>query len=325
MTGGGVVFEETVAELNRLLPELWQAVDELLELNTGKWPAAVLVPTPLCLNLLEQNGWLRAPAAADPDERWLAASRVAEMAAWRLSRCIFRVADEDVPILLRGSVDPDMPIDLQVFSLLPAYCTHVPVPKWGESGSISASFDFIRDENQETVKLALRLRLMFDGVQPAITIIDGTSLRETAEKYAPPLTDLHRDRVAGALCLLHWLCLLVEERGFPQQRVEPKRTKRGLRWFPPDKVREWEVSWRRGAPLGGSEDDGTSRDMSGHLSHGSRCAPRAHIVTASIRNQWYGPRTEGRPGTHQKPLYIRPHVRGGRGAEDLIPTIRQVR
>ena len=100
--------------------------------------------------------------------------------------------------------------------------------------------------------------------------------------------------------------------------AEPKKTKKGLRLFPPDRPTHWEVGYRLGAALrtaspGRSSDEPT----------GSHTRPRPHIRRAHWHSYWVGKRDE--PNRRTVVLkWLPPIAVNVQDVDDLTTTVRDV-
>ena len=100
----------------------------------------------------------------------------------------------------------------------------------------------------------------------------------------------------------------------------PVRTRRtGMRLFPPNKPRVWEVSYRLGAALRRAEAEQVDREPA----RGGRASPRPHIRRA----HWHSYRTGPRDRPEEQHLNVRwlPPLRVSFGDDgEVVPTIRAV-
>ena len=119
------------------------------------------------------------------------------------------------------------------------------------------------------------------------------------------------------MALVLYLCAENAEIGDGIRRPSvprPKRTKRGPRLFPPDRLTAWDVGLRLGAALRRAESSGEPG-----VEHGERARPRAHIRRA----HWHTFRVgEGRRGYKVK--WMAPTPVNVRDPEALPATVRPV-
>lgn len=119
------------------------------------------------------------------------------------------------------------------------------------------------------------------------------------------------------MTLVLYLCAENAEIGDGMHRPSvptPKRTKRGPRLFPPDRLPSWDVGLRLGAALRRAESSGEPGD-----GYGERARPRAHIRRA----HWHIFRIgEGRGGYKVK--WVAPTLVNVRDQETLPATVRPI-
>jgi hypothetical protein len=100
---------------------------------------------------------------------------------------------------------------------------------------------------------------------------------------------------------------------------QPTRTKRGAKWFPPDKPTLWPVGERIGAAL---RRGGLGRETDAAPGTGPRARPRAHIRSAHWHGFWSGPRDGERV---LRLRWLPPILVNAESDDNLATTVRPVR
>ncbi|WP_373508912.1 hypothetical protein [Thiocapsa sp.] len=124
-------------------------------------------------------------------------------------------------------------------------------------------------------------------VEDGLGIAGASASIEDAQRVAAELAPL--------VALLLYLCAENAEIGDGERRPAnpmPKRTKGGLRLFPPDRATAWDVGVRLGAALR-QANRGTPGDA-GEAEGGSRNGPRPHIRRAHWHTYLTGKGKRGR-------------------------------
>lgn len=152
-------------------------------------------------------------------------------------------------------------------------------------------------------------------------------------KKAPPIPRSKEHlAVAGTLAplvsLLLFLCSQREEVGVEGHRPgnpAAKRTKKGWRWFPADKLTTWDVGVRIGAALRRAYQRAETGQAEIDPETG-RARPRAHVRRAHWHGYWTGPRVEERAAERRFPLRWMPPIPVNLDSPDDLPaTVRRVR
>lgn len=133
-------------------------------------------------------------------------------------------------------------------------------------------------------------------------------------------SDLSPEAVTGVISLLLYLCSEKPDLGrdvLVPVKPEPVKTKKGLRWFPPDRVTTWDVGMRLGSTLRHAYAQADAKEDGGGT-HGS---PRPHIRRAHWHTFLTGPRTD--------PLrvlrWLPPIAVNVENVGDLVPTVHPVK
>ncbi len=293
-----------LAAIGRAYPHLWPAVDRLRTMRADdfpKWPDWCFLPMQGAYAILS-GGDRRVPL-----DRIHHVGIVAALAAWRVTQGVYRF--DSIPRSRRLSRKR-----LWMASCRPICCTafrsgmSTSRPRAGP-GRGRALHGFWAHVEWEEGDGANELRLVLDtaqtlelaldpvrGLIPVPLILGEGSLADALNRLAASsrrqleamdLQDLARPRsdpsrllgeTQPLVALVFYLCAENAEIGDGIRRPSvptPKRTKRGTRLFPPDRLTAWDVGLRLGAALRRAESSGEPG-----VEHGERARPRAHIRRA---------------------------------------------
>jgi hypothetical protein len=129
------------------------------------------------------------------------------------------------------------------------------------------------------------------------------------------------------LNLLLYICTATDQIGTPDKKPKipvPVKTKKGLKFFPPDMPSVWDCGVRIGAALRASRES-QNKDSSEPLeSDGThRRSPRAHMRRAYWKAVWRGPIKN--PGLREKyARWFPPTPVNMKGADDMPAVIHPV-
>ena len=343
--------EAVVDRLNRhmrtfttLAPDVWRTVDSLRQDKT--WPDWCFLPSkmlspPANLSSADQ---LHFPIARD-------------LAAWRATQGIYAFDATVIDSLWRTPVTGSLPVEL--LRQMPEWCCYVPfIPARDRLEGVFITLDIL-DYFSDAPEEALVLVLDFgDHLVPVnILLSAGGTLAEAiarSKRYTDETAyivrslhgqsgnldpfgieigrEIHRScvetfaepLVATALYLCSTTSEFRSSDGGEEQPAYPtpvRTRKTGLRLFPPDAPRFWEVSYRLGAALRGAEVEQSVGDAD--ASGGGRARPRPHIRRA----HWHSYRTGPRERPEEQRLVVRwlPPLPVA-FAEDggIVPTVRPV-
>jgi len=333
---------EILATIGRAYPHLWPAVDRLRAMRADdfpEWPDWCFLPMQGAYAILSGGGDRRVPL-----DRIHHVGIVAALAAWRVTQGVYRFDTTVAEAVAATPLDGELPTDL--LYRLPEWCVYIETP--GRIWEGRALHGFWAHVEWEEGDGANELRLVLDtaetpdlaldpvrGLIPVPLILGEGSLADALDRLAASsrrrleamgLQDLAMppsdpSRLLGEtqplVALVLYLCAENAEIGDGIRRPSvpaPKRTKRGPRLFPPDRLTAWDVGLRLGAALRRAE----SADGPG-VEQGERARPRAHIRRA----HWHTFRVgEGRRGYKVK--WMAPTPVNVRDPEALPATVRPV-
>lgn len=279
-------------------PHAWRQIDEW-RLARGHsvpaWPDWCYVPIAATLALTETG----TGGVADRLRRVHDAEVLAALAAWRMGQGIYRWHPDLAAAVIDTPMDGAIPTAL-LYRL----------PEWGIYHDLPPGLLTILQRPVAGIFVHLEwdantsqteLRLVFHGAPdflfPVPLLVEaGTiaealaALRASALRQAvgplPPMDAPLVAAIGGAVGLT--LYLAADDADIvgtePPGNPAPVATRRGLRVFPRDRGRTWDVGWRIGAALAGPAHP-TADHGGTHLS------PRPHVRRAHWHTYWVGPRT----------------------------------
>jgi hypothetical protein len=310
------MIHPAVAHLQRVSrsqPGAWKAADALRAGSTGAWPTEVYLP-------LEQAA--RAVIAAcratgrvspkHPSELVQPAAELAGLAAWRVTRGIYRF-DPDLYAALLAS-PPSGALPTELLRHLPAWCVYLETPGLdtrlasGATTPVHGVFAWL-DHRADQDRDLLMLGLATDHLPERLTIAPlplvgslDNALEQVrsdwraaieqgnAEGYSQRgYADAGRDLFPKILSLLLYLCS--DQADYPRsERPRAKRTKQGWRLFPAKAPMTWEVGLRIGAALRRHAETASHAPVTAN-EPGTHARPRPHIRAAHWHLYWTGPRS----------------------------------
>jgi hypothetical protein len=268
--------EHFIALLNRTFPTLWRDIDACRAKHAKSWPGWCFVRRDELHDIMQS--YVTTPPAND-DVRWrdqLRVQRAAVLAPWRVSKNVYRFDPDIYSTLIQTSLRGNIPIE-HLFRL-PEWAVYIETPGldtyFGQSEGFVASLNY-SPRTHGQVRLTL---LSFEGENfflEWLPLKDGMTI-EQAMAYALKLRQadmarakLSRPRrdvtlkdltshVSKLLNLLLYISQVNSEywdvrsadgsNRIPGNPV-PTKTKKGMRYFPPDKPTVWECGMSQGSEL----------------------------------------------------------------------------
>lgn len=274
----------------------WSRFDEFRAAKPEPWPDWCFCPLAGAQAIIMSAGTPAHLAAIDT-------GALGAMAAWRVTQGVYRFHTAVERELWEQPVSGDLPVE--VFRGLPEWAPYIALsePREFGEGVLHGFFVYLewdvndhRTELRFTMDVELNERSVLLSNQ--IHLLPGTLEQaiDRARQLGRHLADRagiearhHQgwdDIVQPMVSLTLYLCAknaelrsgdLSEPRPFPV----PKKTKRGLRLFPPAAPTVWDVAYRSGAAL--EQLERVSAD-----SDGSGSSPRAHVRRAHWHTYWTG-------------------------------------
>ena len=324
--------------LSRKIPDLWKHVDALRARYTelGMWPTWCFMPLDLAEVIIRKG----APTLTVEQHKQI--TFLGALAAWRSTQGIYRFDPSTFDALWNTPITGDIPID--VLYCLPEWCVFIPTPDKSWRGNRLNGFFAHLEYDLKTGRTELRLLLdvsLPNGPSEAVTMPIRMDKGGVAESVAfalkrsgqphPLFTHLTEQEYVIAMrdmpslvSLVLYLCsenAEIRESGGGARLpayAEPKKTKKGLRLFPPDRPTHWEVGYRLGAALRRAS---TERDPAEPA--GTHASPRPHIRRAHWHSYWVGKLSE--PEARIVILrWMPPIAVNVQGVDDLTTTVRDV-
>jgi len=273
---------EMLAAVGRAYPSAWTSIDQL-RASRGKdglpdWPHDVYVPIAAGYAVASGGGQLQRTKAHHP-------AILTAMAAWRMTQGIYRYDPSLYAALVDTPIDGDLPVS--VLHHLPEWCVYIEMDGSQTVNGAPLRGAWAHLECDVARGNAAELRLLLDtaespemaldpsrGLCPVPLILGQGSLADALQRVIDSGIKVAAERgvafdqapdsgvasaqahgLAPALSLLLYLCSQaadITRRGQPAAPTnpEPVRTRRhGMRLFPADGPREWDVGVRIGAAL----------------------------------------------------------------------------
>jgi hypothetical protein len=326
--------------LSRSYPDVWKQVDALRarRVELGDWPSWCFMPLALAYMIIGKGS----PALTALQHKHV--TFLAALAAWRSTQGIYRFDPATFDALWDTPVTGDIPID--VLYCMPEWCVFIPTPDKSWMGNplngFFAHLEYDRGMRRTELRFLLDvslpngddqftawpIRMGMGGVAGSLAATLQYSARP--DPLATPMNEQERaiamSEVPSLVSLVLYLCsenAEIRQSGGGKRRLgypELKKTKKGLRLFPPDQPTHWEVGYRLGAALrlAGAERDSAEADPAG-----SHARPRPHIRRAHWHSYWVGKLSE--PEARIVVLkWLPPIAVNVQSVDDLTTTIRDV-
>jgi hypothetical protein len=269
--------EHSIAKINKMFPALWKDVDSCRAKHSRSWPGWLFLPRDRMEAIMAS--YLKPPKSDDErlkQFRWIRLSIL--LAPWRVSKNVYRFDPDIYRALIQTPIASHLPTEL--FFRLPEWAVYIETPDLdtyfgGKCKGFLASLNFSA-EAEGGVKLWL---LSFTEDAPPfidwLHLKDGTTIQESIarslEAYYAMVSNMklsHRpeqyalndvvSHVSKLLNLLLYICQVNSEyydvrASDGSERLPgnplPAKTKRGPRWFPPEKPTIWQCGMRQGTEL----------------------------------------------------------------------------
>jgi len=321
-------------ECNQRYPGAWRQIDAMRaqRQELGDWPAWCFCPLSASYAITcQQHGvesldrYARVAVYSTDDEVNAAApildvSRVAALAAWRLTQGIYVIDPTVLQAVVETPMDGAIPVD--VLLSLPEWCVYVPTAGHViEATKIAGFFAWLEhDVNRRQTELRILIdqadRTGLKSLSPEILHLHHglpfdesydrmiEEMRKQAQRLgsrgdawesaARELRRNARTRVGPLLSVLLYLCSQTAEyrlggqtKTGPPAAPRPQKTKAGWRLFPPDRPRTWYV----GEHLGHAIREALAASHSRHPGD-ERAGPRPHVRRAHWHSFWTGSRSD---------------------------------
>lgn len=299
-------------EVNRLYPSLWKSIDKLRagrKQTPFSWPDWCFCPLIVYKALFDIDPDIK----LNKEETDYRAALLLALCAWRVTQGIYRFDATLQEEIIATSIDEILPYE--IFYQIPEWCVYIETP--GMIYDTSPLFGYWAclspDFKGETLILCLFLDL--DNFLFPIAIPLGNWSLQEAIYRAILKSDLNLEEQTNSLkknlqpliALLLYLCSTSGEIGTGEKRPsnpKPKKTKSGLRIFPPDQPTVWDVGIRIGAALRKAYKDTDTQKMEVDPITG-RARPRPHVRRAHWHTYLSGEKRSQRLVKWQPPIFVR--------------------
>jgi hypothetical protein len=302
---------------SRLYPDIWNRADDLRSRRDGDsfdWPKWCFLPI---------AGWIALVDSRPNDyskenlQRGMDAINLAALGAWRYTQDIYRFYPEILKSLLNTKLPGTIPVN--VLLRMPQWCMYIDLSQFDNpnveemqqvlSPDLHGFFAFLEYHEQPELRFALNI-INSEGnnflLMGPVVILGDWSIKEAIQKWEFSIarklntkvpafvTDVSTVDLATTLTSITlYLCsedpdISGIEQGNYRRYPTPKKTKRGMRLFPPPKptirkVGETIAEKLRHAEIRYAE----RRNEQGER---DRRPMRAHIRDAHWHGYWYGPK-----------------------------------
>ncbi|MBF0108709.1 MAG: hypothetical protein HQL76_06000 [Magnetococcales bacterium] len=248
-------------------------------------------------------------------------SIIVGLGAWRLTQGIYQI-DPEVMGALMSTPTGNLPVDL--LYRLPEWCMYIEIPDHPTLGKDLHGVYVYLEWDTHTGGAELRLLLdREDSLTPAVMhLIPGADLAAclqaatdraiaNALRYGMSVgwsSDEIRAVWDPIIPVILYLCseepdiISRASIGLPRH-PSPVKTKKGMRLFPPDQPKIWEVGTKIGEALRSASPHGEPKG-------GSHAQPKAHIRRAHWHTYWVG--REGTEGRRRILKWVHPMLVGRR-------------
>jgi hypothetical protein len=323
---------------SRLYPDTWIQVDDVRDMRRklGDWPDWCFLPMKCVYAIVSDETRIK------PADQSKQAILLSALAPWRATQGIYRFDPSTFDAIWKTPVTGDIPTE--VLRHLPEWCVYIPTPEqtwrraplYGFFAHLEHSTQLGRTELRLVLDISatpgeqlamIPIRLGIGGVAEALEALfkeTARSTRVTVDARERDLEMLKRDMPPLVSLVLYLCCQsaeITDQHGANRlpARPQPVKTKRGLRFFPPDRPTRWQVGYRLGAALrrAASERGASS-------SSGTHASPRPHIRRAHWHSFWVG--KWGQPEVREVVLkWLPPIPVNVHNVEELTTTVRGVR
>jgi len=295
-----------LAMIGKKYPDVWRLFDQF-RADRGKklpdWPNWCFCPLAAAYAIVSGGGNNQCTPDNVGD-----VSVLGGLAAWRLSQGIYRFDPVLYEYLIKTPIAGDIPVD--VLLRLPEWCVYIETPGLSYVNTpMLGAFVFLEyDTNADRKELRLLLDLDIDGESELVgmplhceqgTISDAfMAMVEESKRHGLKGENSRMveqaipgiiDSLSAVVSLVLYLCSQTADYVDGKKPARPrfKKTKKGLRYFPPDKYRVWDVGVRVGAALklALAKAESTNR-----TDGEERSRPRGHIRRAHWHGYWTGPK-----------------------------------
>jgi hypothetical protein len=298
---------EILQHYSRLYPLAWEQA-AMFRASRGKevkaWADYVFLPVAASYAIVS-GGRDLTPAERD---KVIDVSIVAALAAWRMTRGIYRFDETIFTALWNTPIDSTIPVD--VLYRLPEWCVYIETPSQVNAPFAMRGFFAYLEEDANTGAEELRLvadtgvgllpffvhltrGTLLEGIEASLLEARHQAQRQGAQ-FDVPIAQHAKEQaavLAPMVSLLLYLCSVNSEvrdaKGTDRQPRNPgmTKTKRGKKMIPAQSPTSWEVGYRMGAAIRHAQEQERSESQGG-----GHASPRPHIRRAHFHSFWTGKR-----------------------------------
>ena len=309
-------------------PDAWSQSD-MIRTDRGKdipdWPEWCYLPMGAWYAIVSRGEDDRLPLSLIGD-----VGRLAAIGAWRVTQGIYRFDPDLYAEIIDTPVNGDLPHD--VLYRTPEWCVYIETPGMQWLGTRLHGFFAHLEADANSGRPELRLLLDTETILKSQPLHLGPwSLAESIRRMGDTAS-IHAmgagvqlpagtakpvsEAVEPLISLLLYLCSQNAEIGGDRRPAnpEPKKTKRGMRIFAPDKPSTWDVGVRLGAALRQARAENLDQG-------GNHSGPRGHVRRSHWHGFWSGPKSGNRKFSLK---WLPPIPVNLESPDDLPATIRPV-
>ncbi len=299
---------EILSKVTKKYPKAWKQVDQFLDgkgKDLPKWADWCFLPAAAAYSIVSSGGDMNIDQVTDVSE-------VSSMAAWRLSKGVYRFDQDLFESLWFTPIDHKLPIDL--FFKLPEYGLYIETPgKLYEKRELHGFFVHLEEDvNQGHIELRLLLdtssglvslpiHLNEQGIHESLIDFFDYSKKQVHEHFGVD-TDLVKSSVMAdhaikeimpLISLVLYICStnseLINSKGqTTPNRAQAKKIKKKKKFFAAQQTELWEVGLIMGAKLRAAKDHGESKEG---VSVVGKKGPSPHSRRAHWHSYWIGPKS----------------------------------
>lgn len=297
---------EVIRAYGARYPDLWKQVDALRQKRW--WPRWCFLPNTAAHALVG-----RKPETQQEMDKTIIGGVL--LASWRSSKGVY-VFDRELASALESTRMDKIPTEV-VFRM-PEQCVYIPVSWPAAESTLGQVHGFFAQIQLNGRGATPQLVLCFDtSGGHVLTWIELTPHSKLDWGTNPAIEGIVRR------ALPHLLYLCAEEPdidGTPQGEVKPTKTKKGLRWFPSEKIAAWNVGVRLGATLRKARELREVEEAEGgERLHGR---PRPHIRRAHFHSFWTG--SKGQANRTLISRWVFDALVNAKSADDVVTAVRPV-
>ena len=305
---------------SRVYPAAWKSVDKF-RADRGKdlpfWPEWCFMPLAGAYTIVSQKAESQGIEIAGVDGPPLVndVGVIGALAAWRVTQGVYRFDPDVYQAVIDTPITGDLPHE--VLFNLPEWCIYIETPGLKFFNRPTAGFfahleydandgrkelRLVIDQTKEGEHPVLRSNMLHLGPWPLLESVEKAMqeaeriakdmIGPKAPTFSPGVAEHVHGDYASMVSLLLYICSVNGEIGDGDRKpVRPrsKKTKKGLRMFPPQQVSVWDVGIRMGATLRRAREyTPTGSPGTGGTKEKSR--PRSHVRRAHWHGYWTGPR-----------------------------------